>query len=335
MSFQDNKFPIMLGAATAVVAGGLIFWGISSGGKYAAAKDQYSTTASEIDELGRIKPSPNADNADAKKKAVTEYRANVEELQGAFDSFRKPQLEDVAGDVFTDRLLEAKKTLLAAFEDAEAEVPDGFLAGVERYTEEPPRRKATGVLLYQLDAFTELLTLLAKARPAEVINVYRPETPEESGKEFEAGGDPYRAHAIELSFKGRESALRDFLGALDDSENFYYVVRSLRIRNEDQDSPNAKDADFEAPAAAAETGNAADDIFAAGGFDFVDDGGDFGSEDVDAAGDEEPAEAVEEQPAAAATDTGEILKQVLGDELIEVFMRIDVLQFLEPAELPK
>ena len=41
------------------------------------------------------------------------------------------------------------------------------------------------------------------------------------------------------------------------------------------------------------------------------------------------------QDTRISPDSGQILKQVLGGEEIEVFMRIDVLQFVQPKELPK
>jgi len=39
-------------------------------------------------------------------------------------------------------------------------------------------------------------------------------------------------------------------------------------------------------------------------------------------------------PAAAPVDTSRILSQVLGNEELQVFIRLDLLLFLAPKELP-
>ena len=107
MSFQDNKFPILLGVVTVVVTGGLVFWSMKSGGKYEAAKEDYDSAKSKIDSVMRRPIKPTDDNLRAKKKAVEDYGEAVSKLQTAFDSRRQPTLENIEPSAYTDALIAA------------------------------------------------------------------------------------------------------------------------------------------------------------------------------------------------------------------------------------
>lgn len=328
MSFQENKFPILLGVTTAVVTGGLVFWGMKSGSKYEEAKSSYDEALSKINSLSRADLAPTTENARAKKQAVEEYGASVAELQKAFDPLRKPKLENTDPSAFTDALLESRKGLVAKFEEAGTAIPDGFFLGLGRFSEAAPPQRDTGVLMFELRAFEELLTKLAEAAPARLDNLHWagiPDRPEDAA---------LVAHPIEVTFTGSESSLRDFLSSLDDSEEYYYVVRSMRVKNERETAPNAKDARFEAPKEETPAADAGNDPFGGAGFVFPPDEEEG---DGDAEGEEEteePAPEPEPEPEFEAGDSGEVLKQVLGTEKVHVFLRVDVIQFLEARELP-
>ncbi|MEP4078507.1 Amuc_1100 family pilus-like protein [Haloferula sp.] len=334
MSFQENRFPIILGATTAVLFGGLIYWGISSSGKYSAAKDDYDSAASDISRLTKGPAYPDSENVTAKEKAVSEYRASVEGMQKNFDKYRATELANVNVDEFGDAMREARATVGEKFRASGTEMPEDSHLGLGIYTRETVNRKNTGVLLYQLKAFEELFGKLADAKIAKLHNIHRPLLAEEQGKKPDLKGRSYRSHPIEVTFSGREASLRDFLSSLDDSEKYAYVVRAIRIKNERDTPPMASDARFE------QVKEEADDAspFGEGGFEFPDD---FPAEGEDAAeegGAEEGEVAAEAEVAVESTgpsDSGQILKQVLGDELIQVFLRIDVIQFLDPKALPK
>ncbi|MCH7224515.1 Amuc_1100 family pilus-like protein [Haloferula sp. A504] len=345
MSFQENKFPILLGAVTAVVTGGLIFWSMKSGGKYEEAKSDYDNADRKIGQLMRVDPKPTEGNQVAKKQAVDAYAESVAKLQEAFDPRRATKLQNIEPSAFTDSLLSARKRVLAEFEKSGTTVPEQFFLGHGRFSDTLPQKKDTGVLSYQLGAFEDLLTKLAQAAPTALTNIYWagvPEVPE---------GAAVVPHPIEITFRGPESSLREFLSSLDDTGKYYYVVRTMRVMNERDSAPNAQDARFERVVTPTPDLGGPGSIFGdPGGFVFPEEDG---LEDLDST--EDPADGgaegegegeglpVEEVPAppapapepAAPTDSGEILKQVLGDEKIQVFLRIDVLQFLEPRELPQ
>lgn len=330
MSFQEQKFPIVLGSVTVVLTGVLVWWGIKSGSRYEEAEQAYTKAVSSIETVNNWKlpkVPPTEENRRGKEKAVSDFRKGVEEIQQSFDKFRAAELENIDPTAFSDRLLEATKRVTSKFDQVGTQLPSGFYLGFARYTDQLPKANQTGLLGYELAASEELFMKLAEAGPARLLNVYRRIMPEEADQETDLKGKAYRTHSFEVTFSGREGALREFLASLVNSDKHYYVVRTMRVKNERETAPNSGDAKFEQPQAAG-GGDAGASPFDGGGFVFP------GEEGAEEASGEEEAPVVEEAP-AEPVDTGEILKQVLGSEAVRVFMRIDVLQFLEAQELPK
>jgi hypothetical protein len=326
---QENRFAAGLGGITAVAAAGLIFWGIKATGSYDQAKEEYTASADSVDNITKGRLYPNDANLKAKTKAVSDYEKSVADLQKAFTKFRVPTPPNVDQDVFTANLLKAKETVAKAFAEVKpqpAELPAEFSMGNESYTAKPPEKSATGILTFELDAISELMANLAAASPTKLLNIYRQPLEEETGKTFDPKGKSFRAMPIEISFTGTEATLRKFLSSLDDSGTHYYVVRSMRVINEKLKAPTAADSQFEKEGDAKPEGGApAADPFggAAGGFVLP------GEEPAPAAGGATPPAPGGAAPAAAPSGDGVILQQVLGSEKIHVFLRIDILQFLE------
>lgn len=325
---QENRFAAGLGGITAVAAAGLIAWGLSAGKKYNQAKEDYATAAAAVASMKNGALYPNPDNVGEKEKAVKEYEEAVEELQGLFKPFAAPTPPNIEPDAFTENLRKGKDEVAKALADAGTEVPADFFLGYETFTNSPARKEATGILTYQMEAARELMTKLAAAAPSKLLNVHRPPLEEESGKTFDPKGKTYRALPLEISFYGNEASLRSFLSSLDDSGNYYFVVRSIRVTNEKQKAPTAADGNFKKEEDAATEGGAANDPFGGAG-GFVLPGDEAPAEGDKPAEGEAPAEeAPAEEPEAASEE--KILQDVLGAEKINVFLRIDVLQFLEP-----
>ncbi len=324
---QENRFAAGLGGLTAIAAVGLIAWGVSAGSKYNKAKEDFATASSAVSSMKNGPLFPDEDNLSAKKKAVEDYDKSVKDLQALFKPFAATTPPNIEPDAFSESLAKAKETVAKAFADAKTEVPAEFFLGYESLTKETVKKEATGVLTYEMEAIGQLLTNLAAAAPVKLINIHRPPLEEEDGKTFDPKGMTYRALPVEISFNGSETTLRTFLSSLDDSGKYYFVVRSMRVMNEKSKAPTAADGNFKT-----EEDNAGVDGGATGGDPFGGAGGFVLPEEEPAAGDK-PAEgdAPAEAPAdsAPAASDEKILQDVLGAEKINVFLRIDILQFLE------
>ena len=314
---KENQFVAALGGITLVGAAAIAFVGMKGSSRYAKASEEYTAASDQATKFERLPLYPEASNRDGKKKALSEYREAVIGLQSAFDKFRPEQpFENISPQELTARVISSNNEVKAAFESTGAKVPEAFFLGFEDYTGNLPRESATGILNYELEAAKEVMIALGESGPDSLINFFRPRLPEEDGGTWEAGkSDVSRALPFEVTFKGSEASLRNFLSAISKSEKFYTAIRTLRVTNEKPVAPKASDAKF----AAAPAGGAA----ASGGSDSF--GALFG--DGGTTVDETPAE-----PAGPSSER--ILAQVLGDEDLIVFIRFDVLQFLPLKELP-
>ncbi len=319
---KDNKFAALLGGVTLLVAIVLLYVGMTFRSNYSQALQSYQDAAAEVDEFESLPLYPSDANRDGKTKALNEYRAAITGLRNSFDKFRPKELKNIAPQDFTGNAKSAQEAVKNAFESAKTKLPDEFFLGFEDYASGSlAPGDATGILNFQLGAIKHLMLALAKTAPSQLQNLHRPKPPEEDGGKWVAGADDaYRAYPVEVTFKATEHSAREFLDALANSPDYFYCVRCLRLANDKNKAPNKADAKFEAAPGSAKA--PASPFGASGAFVLPGD---------------EPAPGPKPAPSAApakAADTGRILNQVLGDEQVEVFLRIDVLQFLPAKELP-
>ena len=257
-----------------------------------------------------------------KRKALLEYRQATESLQAAFGKYRPKELKNVSPQEFTNQLKAVNEEVRKTLVDAGTKVPDPFFCGFENYQTTLARGNATGILHYQLEGIKTLILALAKASPSELKNFYRPPLAEEDGREpASQGADVARPLPLEITFVGPEKSLRTFLSELIKLPSHYVVIRSLAVTNSKKDPPRAADAKFDKPPAAA---HAATDVFGGG---FV-----LPSEEPKAAS-KKPAAAPAPAPVVEA-DSSRMLAQVLGNEEVQVFLRLDLMQFLPAKKLP-
>jgi hypothetical protein len=319
---KENKFLAMLCGGTLLGVILLLFIGSRGSGRYSTALEEFQTAADEAAGYEKGPLYPKEVNRAAKNKALDDYRQELEGLQSAHQPFRPEEITNVSPQEFTDRLIAVNEETRKAFEDNGVTVPDPYFVGFERYKTTLASKESTGILGYELAGIRNLMLSLAAAKPKELRNLYRGEIPEESGKTYEPGDAVARSFPLEITFTGPEKSVRDFATAVTKLDEKYAVIRVLRISNEKKDPPRSADAQFEKPAETPDAG--AGDMFSG---DFV-----LPGEEPAAA---DPEAAVEEVavPDAAATESGRILSQVLGDEDVQVFLRIDLLQFLPAKKL--
>ena len=307
---------VALGGGTVLGTILLFFIGSKGAQRYDEAKDSYAAAAEEASSFERLALYPKTENKDGKNKALGEYRQAVESLQSTFQPFRPSEIKNISPQEFTTRLLAANAEVRKAFDDVNTKVPEALFLGFEGYKTSLAPGNTTGILNYQLNSIKDLLLSLAKVKPTELKNLYRPNLPEEDGQPFNPPPLAVaRSFPLEVTFTGPEKAAREFLSSISKADNKYVTIRSLRISNTKKDPPRAADAQFEkAPEAKSSSGS---DAFAGG---YV-----------------SPGEVAATEPTAAApkvADSSRILSQVLGNEEVLVFVRLDFLQFLPAKKLP-
>lgn len=333
---KDNKFLVTLSGITLLGVIGLAVFAMNGASRYEAAKDEFDLAASEASSYERQPLYPRDTNRDAKNKAIEDYKSSLDELQQAFSSCRPANLENISPQAFTDRLKKVNDELTTAFKEAGVELPEEFFSGFERYRTTLANNQATGILSYQLDAVRSMMLALAKSGASGLRNLYRSPLPEEAGSEWKP--DDKQVHVarplpFEITFVGPEKSAREFLSSLSATDPHFVVIRTMRIANTKQKPPMSSDAEFgnsAAGGAAAPEAAAFDNIF----------GEAFGEPTpetkpaTEADAEAEAQDAPPPSPPAPPADSSRILAQVLGNEEVQVFLRLDLMMFLPAKKLP-
>lgn len=317
---KENKFIASLGGGTLLGAIVLLFVASQGSKKYETAKETFDSAYDEASRFEKLALYPKAPNRDAKTTALELYKKSVDNLQTAFEPFRPKDIKNITPQEFTTGLLDANAEVRKAFETSNVTLPEAFFLGFERYKTSLATANNTGILGYQLNSVKTLMLLLANAKPHSLLNLYRPALPEEQNQAYTpAANSAARAFPLEITFVGTEKSVREFWSSISKQDKQFIVVRSFRLSNVKKDPPRAADAKFET---APVTGGASALDPAAGGA-FV-----IPGEAIPAVGVAAAA------PATPAPSSNRTLYQVLGNEEIQVFLRLDLFQFLPAKKLP-
>lgn len=327
---KSNPFVAGLAGATLVICVALFFYASSGGARFEEAQAEFESSYAAVSKAEKLKPYPSDENRDGKRKALTEFAAEINELRSKFDAYRPEELKNISVQAFTEELKNAAEETAKSLTTAGCEIPEGYFLGFEQYRGQLANSGATGVLLYQMEAIEKAMKQLVAARPAELIRIYREPVPEEDGETFTPGkNDVVRQFGFEVTFKGSENSAREFISSLGNLGENYFTVRSVEIVNERDTPPRTSDAKFEAAINDSVEDSASDNVF---GNAFALPGGEESEEEP--AAEEPEAESTAELQLPAA-DSSSMLAQVLGNEELIVMVRFDVALFLPSKKLPK
>ena len=330
---KNNKFEALLFLGVVIVAVGAFLFGSEKDRLYEEAKDTYGQHKQSVMGLKGKKPYPTPPNATEFESQIDDYEEVVDDLQEKMLNYRPETLTKIPPPQFIEKLNAARSEVTRSFDSHRIEYPgEKFYLGFENYTGALPKDEATAQLDYQLGAMKALFGIVANARPSALLNVNRARLSVEKDKVEEAprgrGGrsvskkssakePPYHRLPVEVTFRSTEPVMRKILSGLASHEDYYFVVRSIRIQNEKRDQAPAKDdVEFEAPVDEPE-----DEDFPTFEDNLpADDSG-------EPAAPVDPATPVDPGPAVEVAGGRRILGQVLGAEQINVLLEVDVVLF--------
>ena len=332
---KNNKFEALLLLVVIMVAVAAVLFGRGKGELYEDERASYQGHVQAVTGLKGKRPYPTSENAKNFESQIDDYEGVVDGLRDKLLSYRPDTLGKVATDKFIENLNAARAEVTRMFDARRIEYPgDKFYLGFEIYTEKVPKGEATAQLDYQLGAMKSLFGIVADARPSALLNVHRAELPVEKDKVEETskkkGGtskgsrakeaSPYERLPVEVTFRSTEPVMRKIISDLVSHEDYYFVVRSLRIQNEKLGkAPSREDVKFEGPAEEPEP--EPDESFEP--FEDV-----LPPDDViDPVDPEEAVDPVDPGPVVAGGEGRRILGQVLGAEQIDVLLEVDIILF--------
>lgn len=329
-----------------MVAGGiglgvLVFMAYSG---YTESLDRFDTVNNGLAAIKGAKLYPNAANVDEKEKAVSEYEQAVSQLGGALLILQ--QKTETISDTDFQAKLKAKiadtKKLAA---DYQSQLPGDFALTFDTYTSSLPRSaEAATALSGYLDAVDAITRTAIEAGVKSIDTMERselmvekgapPPAPEPSKKSTSSrsssrpgakGSAPVKQVEVEKALERRtikvtlttdQGPLQVLLNKLATTKEmpFFTVVRQLRIENEKQEGP-LKTAFT--PGVAIPDGSTGIDGAAPVPQPAAADG---------TAQPEQPKRQIIEPAKPAPPDS----IAVLGQEMLKVYLEIDIVQFLEP-----
>ena len=340
---KNNKFEALLLLVVVVVGLGAYVFGSGKGRAYTEAKASFDEHASSVTRLKGKKPYPDPGRAADYEDQVNAEEEIVKQLEEKMGAFRPETFEQIPPARFIENLNTARSEVARALEARQVEYPeDKFYLGFESYTGKPPEEAATAYLNYQLTALKSLFETLAAARPSALLNVHRPKLPVEQKKSMDTADEPVKGRGgrtvrksqgtpapyyrlpVEVTFRSSEPVARKILSDLASHQEHYFVVRSIRIQNEERDNAPEKDeVQFEAPP----TEEPADGE----GFEEFDDVEDAGDPAAPADSEAPVGDFVDPEPEDEPAGGSVILGRLLGNEEIFVLLEIDVLLFKPKA----
>jgi hypothetical protein len=327
---KANKFLSGFLAVMLIGVGVLTFLLLSARGKYQEVSEQYETQSTELNRLLSLAPYPDAQNlklVDAQKKEHLDAMSQLQKNLGAAEI----PIEPLTPQQFQDQLRESVSRIVSKA-GARTRLPEKFYMGFDRYQTEPPRPEAAPILGRDLKAMELVVDHLIENRVIALNRIEREPIPEEAGaapgeREGSTGGGPagrggrsekaavpplVKKHTFEVAFLSDQMNFLSVLNRIVSSSTQFYIPRLLQVKNEKEQGP-ARDGGVAAFAAPQNFGGDAPPPPAAGG-------------STDAAN---AANAPVAKPGAAEPAR----KYIVGEENLEVTLRLEIVDFAEPAAL--
>lgn len=317
---KNNRFLAGLICITGFLCAVLFYFSTKWSNTHAENKVAFDESFMDVASSEGIPLYPKSQNRDGKSKALASHKAEIETLSNLFEPFRVAEFKSIQPQAFTDQLKQATAQVSHDFSKNKAVLPEDFFLGFETYKNQLAQSSATGALLYQLNGMKHVFDALSQAKVSELVRIYREPIPEENSQSFQAAPDAVaRFFPFELTIRASEASLRQFVSSLGSFDSRYFIIRSIAVKNHNTSPPKISDAKFEASAPVPSSDASDNDFNTEISFDELE------SED-----EQEGSTA----PVAAA-DSSKILAQVLGDEELDVFLRIDLALLLPAKQLAK
>lgn len=331
--FKENKFLAGLLIVTLVGAAVLGFLMISAKAAFAEAQERYDTQAAELGRLQNSAPYPDEENLKKMEGLRTNHFTAITTLQKDLAAAEIP-LKPMTPEQFKDALDNSVKRIIARAGEAGVKLPlEGkFYMGFDRYERDVPKPEAAAPLGRQLAAMELAMMMLLENRIAEIADLKREPLPEEGlpatnvsnarpepepakGKQGKSDNakELVTRNSFDVGFIAYEAKAHSFINSLITSKQQFFVPRSVSVRNERLEGPPRVDPNASQPSVTPPPPPR-------------------GTSDAPTGTAPDPGIAPATPPAPPApTVPAAISKYVVGDERVQIAMRVDVVHFSEPT----
>jgi len=241
---QENKFLTAWLIITVLAVLGLGFLLLKARGEYNDAYAQYDNQRKAVFQLESKPLYPNEKNEGQMRAAVDAYEESVEMLHGELSQFQR-DLRPIEQVAFQSKLKDKIQKINNLAAKKNVTLPDGFSLGLESYAATLPPSRLCPLLDYQLDALDLLANMLIEHGVTEIMEFKRHKIAGEVGgprppKDGEDAPVPViERYPVEIKVKIPQEAVQLFVNDISNPTpgSFFYVIRLLRIANEEQVGP--------------------------------------------------------------------------------------------------
>ena len=294
-----GTFLIALGVCTACA----LWFLFSARSDWDDAAIRFHQTAAELNRLERLAPYPSGENLRRMKAHADDYSAALGRLQDELRA-RVAPLTSMAPNEFQSHLRLAMTAVASKARANKMKLPDKFYLGFDEFASALPNEAAASQLGQELAQIEWILDILFEARVDALTSFRRIPLPDGRGNALApastpnrkpapvalAGPKPLERKVVEATFVSTPAAARKVLNQIAGTNEKFFIVRLLHVRNEKDKGPPREPA---ADAAGVAAGTAPS-----------------------------PAGNSEAKPSPAAS-----LNFIVGNERIETFARIEIVRF--------
>jgi hypothetical protein len=250
--FRQNRwlgiFVIVLAVATLFA----VYVLLRAKGAFDEASARFKDAAAERNRLEHLNPFPSEANYRKMKGYLADYRAALNKLEAELKAQMLP-VTPLAPNEFQSRLREAMTDTAQKARANRVKLPANFHLGFDEFTAALPNTAAAPLLGQELAQMELLMKYLIDARVDAVTALKRSPLPEE--KSAAAGTIPTMAPGrkaatpaatgpkmlergiVDLAFTSSPSAARKVLNQIASSNEQFYIIRTLHVRNQQEKGP--------------------------------------------------------------------------------------------------
>ena len=335
----EHRNVLITGIAGAAMIAGSAFFTYEAYQKNARVFSDLQAVSSRLADIHKSVPSPTSENLAELRRQKQEAFEALEKLTSDVRALDLP-LAPLTPPEFQKTLNEKAQSLKKLADDNSVQIPQNFYLDFDRYSKSVPKAEITPQLGRQIQVAAVLLESLLQTVPAELKSFKRTEldaerSPSPGGKDTTPAKDaskdkgkptekskvppegpqsPLAGQSFEIQFVTRPSNLREFLNSLSSLKSSFVVTRSVKIENEKQKGPSKRPAEPDLLGGNPATGSPA-------GAASV-----FGVAQSPA-----PVGTAPQSEGTSGHRNGEVGQFILGDEKIEVTMRVEFVYFAETA----
>ena len=236
MKSKEQSFWVSFAFITIILVGGAGYFLVNSSGKYQNSQGGFVAKATKLRGLERADLYPSEENLQILTEQIDKFEVEVNSVHDQLKGFQKP-LPVVSDQEFPPQLRAAKEEFERYAVKNRVVTPQDFYLGMGTYQFQLPRPEATGILAYELDAIQHILKIIVDNGADEIYSLEREQTAVELGQPDPEKTDRVVKYTFKVGFQTTHQGFQDFLNKVSNDKEYFFIVRVLRVDNEEKVGP--------------------------------------------------------------------------------------------------